>query len=166
MEQLGADEGRGGTTNSGVPVSDFRWPSAPVDSLGKLREALAECGVPQRNCVFSVLGDTVAMYESTVLSLGVKFPKDDREAANESHRALVRFLAGALYVRLATLEPGKRWVWRVMPEIDEMGIYLYQDPQNNVVDPDIYEGDAADLTMIDTGQRAAQAYARFWTEDA
>ncbi len=145
-------------------MSEFRWPSEPVDSLGKLREALAECGVPQRDTNFSDPADMAAMGEATVFSLGVKFPKDDREAANEAHRALIRFMAGALYARLATLEPGKRWVWRVMPEIDEQGIYFYRDPHNNYVDPDTYEGDAADLEMIDSGERVAQAYARFWTE--
>lgn len=128
------------------------WPF-DVDSMGKLREAVAECGVPQRDTM--LYGPDVTCWpEATIISIGAQIPPDDRVAANMVHRALVRCFSGALYKAMATMSRGKRWVWRVRPEIEESDatdfstkLFIFRVPSQ-------------------PGGRIAGVECRYWIEDA
>ncbi len=135
-------------------------PPTDVDSLGKLNEWLADCGMPQRGCTKEEIG-TPTCTAAEVWALGVEFPVADREFANLSHRQLIKFVAGGFYSRMSRMG-SQRLVWRIRPEVDEQPIYKYLKPDGTEGDPDT--DDTADLEMVDTGQRVAKCYARFWLE--
>lgn len=135
-------------------------PPSDVDSLGKLNEWLAECGMPQRDCLKDEIG-ILACTEAEQWMLGVEFPVADRDNANSAHRGLIKYVAGAFYGRLSYMA-GQKLVWRVRPEVTEDGVYKYFAPDGTEIDPDTYSG--PEFQQVDTGNRVAKFYARFWLE--
>lgn len=130
-----------------APDQDMPWPFEIPDSLGKLNEALAECGVPQRDYV----PGEIQTSEGRV-SFAKSVSANDQDANNRAHRILVALGAEALQsdvlypVYLAALRgvPGQL-IWRIRPEVTE-----YIEP----------------LVADENGMpiRTISFYARFWIE--
>ena len=89
-----------------------------VDSLGKLNEWLAECGMPQRDCLDAEIGTPICS-GAQIWKFDREFSPDDRDAANAVHRALIERAAGLLWGYLTGIEDNQRLVWRIRPEVSE-----------------------------------------------
>src|SRR5258707_228670 len=105
------------TAKNGIPPPD------DVDSLGKLNEWLAECGLPQRDAKFAAQGGTdipQGPNGTTILNPGLLFREG---GGNETWRTLFRAVASVLYGHVVgAAEDGKRLVWRIRPEVDEQRV--------------------------------------------
>lgn len=128
----------------------IKWP-VDIDSMGKLREAIDECGVPQRDTALE--GPDVACWtKATIISFGIPISRNDREASNNAHRVLVWFFSGTIYSVMATMLNGQRLVWRTRPEIEE-------SETNN------FSTKFFIFNSIKPDDKIASVYCRYWIED-
>jgi len=141
-----------------------------VDSIGKLNEWLAECGMPQRDSkpALDESGphDDASRVPAVSIQwenwgLGFKFERGNREEANKGYRELIKFAAQGLYARFHD-ERYAEIIWRVRPELDEQ-ICLTKLVNADGTDCHL-EDDADDLPEgvyhVDTGYSAGKFFCR------
>lgn len=138
-------------------------PPHDVDSLGKLKEWLAECGMPQRDILPEEIGSEPCT-EAEQFGLGTRFLTHDQDAANAGHRELITFVAQAFYARFSHMD-GKTLVWRVRPEISEEPECRYENHLGEPVDVITHRDDGYPLSCIPLGTTVVKCYARFWLEE-
>lgn len=140
-------------------------PPRDVDSIGKLNEWLAECGVAQRDTKLAIErqenGDDIVVLDPPLQyeawRFEFRFERTNRKEANIGYRCLIKQVAGALYERFS--HPHLREVvWRIRPELAEDVLSKHIDPNGNEADLITYHGDKNDLQMV--GYNIVQFYCR------
>jgi hypothetical protein len=131
-----------------------------VDSLGKLTEWLAECGMPQRDRG----AEAAPEHAEEEMGLGFKFLPGDRETANQGYRNLLGFLCRAFYTKFSHADD-QRLVWVSRPHLDEGDLTHRTMPDGSKIPPD-WEGDLEELPEVKTEYRCGTIRCRFWLEPA